>query len=82
MIPVSQCSDLQSNGHQASGPQLYLDASGTFGCGARWGEQWFQLPWPQGINGYTSIAQKELLPTPHVIEQASGGDRVAGDSPL
>ena len=49
--------------HQAlTGPQLYSDASGTFGCGAWWGEQWFQLPWPQGDNGYTSIAPKELLP--------------------
>ena len=45
----------------ASGPHLYSDASGTFGCGAWWGDKWFQLPWPQE-NGYSSIAQKELLP--------------------
>ena len=44
-----------------SGPHLYSDASGTFGCWAWWGDKWFQLPWPQE-NGYSSIAQKELLP--------------------
>ena len=37
------------------GPHLYSDASGTFGCGACWDGQWFQLPWPWG-HGYTYSA--------------------------
>ena len=49
--------------HRQDGPtcHVFSDASGIFGCGAWWGTQWFQLPWPQN-SGYTSIAQKELLP--------------------
>ena len=45
----------------SEGPQLYSDASGSFGCGASWSTHWFKLPWPPG-NGYRSIVQKELLP--------------------
>ena len=48
---------------EQAGPRhhLFSDASGVFGCGAMWGVQWFQLPWPQESD-YTSIAQKELIP--------------------
>ncbi len=45
-----------------SGPHLYSDASGQFGCGAWWNTYWFQLPWPQG-HKLSSIAHQELLPT-------------------
>ena len=44
-----------------SGPHLYSDASGRFGCGAWWNTHWFQLPWPQG-HKLSSIAHQELLP--------------------
>lgn len=40
---------------------LYTDASGSFGCGAYWGNHWFQLQWPEGLEEW-SIARKELLP--------------------
>jgi len=32
-------------------PQFTLvsDASGSWGCGAYWGSQWFQLQWPVGF---------------------------------
>ena len=40
---------------------LYTDASGSFGCGACWGNQWLQLQWSEGAEEW-SIAHKELLP--------------------
>lgn len=40
---------------------LESDASGSWGCGATWGTQWFQWAW-QGPSVQWSIAVKELLP--------------------
>lgn len=37
------------------------DASGSWGCGARWGAQWFQWQWGDQVPGWL-IAPKELLP--------------------
>ena len=44
-------------------PQFTLvsDASGSWGCGAYWGSQWFHLQWPAGLQAL-SIAVKELIP--------------------
>lgn len=40
---------------------LYSDVSGSFGCGAWFGRQWLQLPWPHAVSKW-SIAAKELVP--------------------
>ena len=40
---------------------LRTDASGSWGCGAAWGSQWFQWKW-EGPSKEWSIAPKELLP--------------------
>ena len=37
------------------------DASGSWGCGAWSGQQWFQIPWDDVLAGW-HIAAKELLP--------------------
>ena len=37
------------------------DASGCWGCGARWGSQWLQWQWPEAAQRW-QIAPKELLP--------------------
>ena len=39
---------------------VFTDASG-WGCGAHWGEEWFQYEWPSDW-GRKSIAVKELVP--------------------
>jgi hypothetical protein len=38
---------LEQHGCQRSSIHFATDASGCFGCGAVWGEVWFQLQWPQ-----------------------------------
>ena len=40
---------------------LETDASGTWGCGARWGPLWFQWKW-DGLAPTWPISPKELLP--------------------
>ena len=40
---------------------LFSDASGSFGCGAWWGQSWLQVAWTRSM-GEWSIAQKELFP--------------------
>ena len=40
---------------------VYSDASGTCGCGARWGDAWFQIPWRENWSRI-HIAAKELVP--------------------
>lgn len=49
---------------RASDPdiEIYSDASGSWGCGALWGTQWFQLEWGDLPVAHESIAAKELLP--------------------
>ena len=37
------------------------DASGSWGCGAYWGVEWFQWQWPPSLVGF-SIQVKELIP--------------------
>ena len=43
--------------------EIWSDASGGWGCGAVWEDQWFQVQWSEwpGFVG-ASIAAKELLP--------------------
>lgn len=43
--------------------EMWSDASGSWGCGAFWGERWFQVAWERcGEFRAASIAAKELLP--------------------
>ena len=43
--------------------RVVSDASGSWGCGAYWGDKWFQLQWePSMAVGNLSIALKELVP--------------------
>ena len=44
-------------------PDLVMtsDASGSWGCGAFFGKQWFMLQWPAGMES-THITTKELIP--------------------
>ena len=42
------------------------DASGSWGCGARWGPQWLQWQWQGAAQGW-QIAPKELLPIPFAV---------------
>ena len=45
--------------------ELLSDASGSWGCGALWGNDWFQCSWantPHDNSGMDSIAPMELLP--------------------
>ena len=44
-------------------PDLVMtsDASGSWGCGAFFGKQWFMLQWPTGMES-THITTKELIP--------------------
>ena len=43
--------------------EFWIDASGSWGCGAVWGGQWLQLHWIEGSRSTTaSIAVKEFLP--------------------
>ena len=41
--------------------QIWTDASGTWGCGGRFGDQWFQFAWPAEWRPITIMA-KELVP--------------------
>ena len=41
--------------------QLYTDASGSFGYGAVFGDQWFYGPWPDSWKSFT-IAVLEFYP--------------------
>ena len=41
---------------------LVTDTSGNWGCGAYWGQEWFQLKWSQMLAG-AHISAKELTPT-------------------
>jgi len=40
---------------------LFSDASGSWGCGACWSNQWFHLGWPVNLQ-ILFIAVKELIP--------------------
>ena len=54
---------LRNVAFQSPSVEIWSDASGSWGCGAFWGPQWFQVQW-SGWPGFTgaSIAAKELLP--------------------
>ena len=60
--------------------ELWSDASGSWGCGALWGGEWFQQSWVnishQGKPGMDSITPMELLPI--VIAAAIWGLKWAG----
>ena len=48
---------------ESPGVEFWSDASGSWGCGAVWGPNWFQVEWSQWPEfGEASIAAKELLP--------------------
>ena len=53
------------------------DASGAWGCGARWGTHWFQLAWDAKSNP-SPIAVKELIPI--VLAAAVWGKEWRGGS--
>ena len=40
---------------------FFTDASGSWGCGAVWGNKWIQCPWNSSWTA-ESIVVKELLP--------------------
>ena len=54
---------------------LFSDASGSWGCGAFWGSQWFHLQWPTSLQ-LLPIAIKELVPV--VIAAAIFGQQWHG----
>ena len=49
--------------HRLASPdhEFFTDASGAYGCGMIWGDQWIQLKWPQPYMDHP-IAPKELIP--------------------
>ena len=59
---------LEQHGCQRSSIHFATDASGGFGCGAVWGQVWFQLQWPQSYETHElklkqeSITFKEIVP--------------------
>ena len=57
------------------GFNIFSDASGSWGCGAYWGFQWFHLKWPNHLQSLP-IAIKEL--TPVVIAAAIFGRQWRG----
>ena len=64
-------------GEQEPSVILTSDASGSWGCGAYWGSQWFQLPWHGTVGtAGANIATKELIPI--VIAAALWGKAWAG----
>ena len=56
--------------------EICSDASGTWGCGAQWGGNWLQLPWPQAWAA-ANIAQKEMVPV--LLAVAVWGSQWAGE---
>ena len=54
---------------------VFSDASGSWGCGALWQLNWFNLPWSARLQD-CSIAVKELIPV--VIAAAIYGSRWKG----
>ena len=48
---------------QSPSVEVWSDASGSWGCGAVWGPQWFQVQWSEWPGfASASIAAKKLLP--------------------
>ena len=52
---------MSMQGDQAPGGAVTSDASGSWGCGAYSGSQWFQLQWNDNLLN-KSIAVKEMVP--------------------
>ena len=52
---------MRAVGKQLADVEVFSDASGSWGCGAYSGSQWFQLAWSSGAAKY-QIAVKEHLP--------------------
>lgn len=52
---------MRAVGKQLADVEVFSDASGSWGCGAYSGSQWFQLAWSSSAAKY-QIAVKELLP--------------------
>ena len=48
-------------GDQVPGGAVTSDASGSWGCGAYSGSQWFQLQWNHNLQS-KSISVKEMVP--------------------
>ena len=53
---------MSSSRPPAPSATLTSDASGTWGCGAFYGDQWFQLAWPDEATAQQPITLKELAP--------------------
>lgn len=49
------------NASEVATHTFFSDASGSWGCGAAWHNQWLQLEWPQTWQS-VKIAVKELVP--------------------
>ena len=61
--------------------EIWSDASGSWGCGAVWEDQWFQVQWCEWPGfAEASIAAKELLPI--ITATAVWGPRWLGGSVL
>ena len=63
---------------------LVTDASGNWGCGAYWGQEWFQLKW-SGMLSEAHISVKELTPVVLAValwgrRWSHGGVRVLSDN--
>ena len=63
--------------YPGSAPSVYVtsDASGSWGCGAFSGSEWFHLQWPEVVQG-EDITFKELLPI--VLAVTTWGSRWRG----
>ena len=66
---------LSSVSNQPPDLSVTSDASGSWGCGAFWGAEWFQLEWA-GLLQEAHIAIKELVPV--VIATAIWGNQWRG----
>jgi len=70
---------LSSLNKQSSAAIITSDASGSWGCGAVCGKEWFHLSW-DGMLSHSHITVKEL--TPVVIAVAVWGQKWKGESLL
>ena len=60
--------------------KVVSDASGHWGCGAYYKQEWFQLPWSGSAVAHASILVKELIPL--VAAVGVWGKRWTGSSVL
>ena len=58
---------MEPPGCQISAIHFSTDASGHFGCGALWGDAWFQLQWPQSYEAHELQLQQESITFKEVV---------------